>query len=372
MVLKSISLINFRLHKNSSLNFSEKINFIIGGNGEGKTSLLEAIYYLTTTKSFVSNSDYEAVRFGKEGFELSGNFRNKTENKVRIIYSKTTGKKQIFLNNKQIGKSSTIIGKFPVVTLTQSDHYITKGYPEERRKFVNSVISQASSTYLNYLIEYNRILRQRSSLMQKIKENYSEKLLNEFDAWTEYLITSGVEIVKHRLEFINDFNDYLKEAYANIMQEKEIPIVKYNFLETTDANEVEKLFRERIRLRKDEELRRASNLVGPHRDDFHFLFNNLELRKFGSQGQHKTFQIALRFAQFFYLKEKLNKTPIFLMDDVFGELDTFRSRKISSYLGEIGQAFITLTDFSNYKKILNGQKDKLIKVKNGVCSYESN
>ncbi len=370
MVLKSISLINFRLHKNSSLNFSEKINFIVGGNGQGKTTLLEAIYYLTTTKSFVATTDADAVRFGERSFELNGEFKNQTENKIRIFYSKETGKKQIFLNKKQIVKSSAIIGKFPVVTLTQADHYITKGYPEERRKFVNSVISQASSTYLNYLIEYNRILRQRSSLMQRIKENYSEKLLNEFDAWTEYLISNGVEIVKHRLSFVKEFNEYLKEAYANIMLQEEIPIIKYKFLETSDEKNAEEFFRKELRARRDDELRRAANLVGPHRDEFRFYFNNLELRKFGSQGQHKTFQIALRFAQFFYLKDKLNKTPIFLMDDIFGELDAFRSTKISEYLGKIGQAFITLTDFSNYEEILNAENDKLIKVENGECVYE--
>ncbi len=372
MVLKSISLINFRLHRNSSLNFSDKINFIVGGNGQGKTSLLEAIYYLTTTKSFLSGSDADAVKFGEEHFELSGKFKDNTENVIRIFYSKKSGKKQIFLNKKQIVKGSAIIGKFPVVTLTQADHYITKGYPEERRKFVNSVISQSSSTYLNFLIEYNRILRQRSSLMQRIKENYSEKLLSEFDAWSEYLITNGVELVKHRLSFVKEFNEYLKEAYSNIMRQKELPRIEYKFLETSESSEVEERFRSELRNRRTEELRRGINLVGPHRDDFKFYFNNLELRKFGSQGQHKTFQIALRFAQFFYLKNKLNKTPIFLMDDIFGELDTYRSGRISEYLGKIGQAFITLTDFSNYREILNAENDKLIKVENGNCSYETN
>jgi DNA replication and repair protein RecF len=369
MFLKKIQLINFRLHKNSSLNFSDNLNFIVGGNGQGKTSLLEAVYYLTTTKSLLGLNDFDAINFNKNFFEITGDFEDISKNSVKIFCSKEVSRKKIFLNNKQINKSSELIGKFPVVTLTQADHYITFGAPIERRRFVDASISQASETYLNILLEYNRILRQRSSLLNRMREYFDNSLSDELNAWTESLIRLGTQLVEHRLKFIEEFNEYLKSSFYKIMKDVEKPEIDYSFLGVTNTEDVKKIFYEEISKKRDEEIRRAANLIGPHRDDFIFKINNLELRKFGSQGQHKTFQLALRFAQFFYLKKKLSRTPIFLMDDVFGEVDSFRAKKISEYLKEIGQAFITMTDFTNYDNLIDREKDLLINVRNGVCSY---
>lgn len=369
MKLKKLKLKNFRLHKNSSLNFSDSLNYIIGGNGQGKTTLLEAVYYLSTTKSLITNTDSEAVKFEEEEFEILGEFEEKVKEKVRVFFSKEFGKKSIFLNDKQIYRYSSVIGKFPVVTLTQSDHYITLGSPSERRKFVDSVISQSSSTYLNILLDYHKTLRQRSSLLSRIKENPNGNYISQLDAWTDNLMQLGTEIVKHRLEFVNNFNSYIEESYRKVMGEKEKPNIKYCFYGTDKKDEIKDKFKEELTLRRKDELRRASNLVGPHRDDFVFELNDKELRKYGSQGQHKTFQISLRFGEFFYLKDKLGKAPLFLMDDIFGELDSFRAKKISEYLKEVGQAFITMTDFTDYQKLDLSDNDLVIRVENGNCSY---
>ncbi len=369
MFLRNLQLTNFRLHKNSSLKFSENLNFIVGGNGQGKTSLLEAIYYLTTTKNLLGLSDTDAINFEENYFEINGLFEDLSKNEVRIFCSKEIPRKKIFLNQKPVGKSAELIGKFPVVTLTQADHYITFGAPAERRKFTDAVISQASGTYLNILLEYNKILRQRSSLLSRIRENFDKSLLDELDAWSESLIKIGTQLVEHRLKFIEEFNGYLKSSFYRIMKDEEIPEIEYSFYGEKISEKVENKFTSLLKEKREEEIRRASNLVGPHRDDFIFKINNLELKKFGSQGQHKTFQLALRFAQFFYLKNKLSRTPVFLMDDVFGELDSFRANKISEYLKEIGQAFITMTDFTNYSDLVDKEKDLLINVSNGVCSY---
>ncbi|MCX7874959.1 MAG: DNA replication and repair protein RecF [Melioribacteraceae bacterium] len=364
MVLKQIELQNFRLHKNTSLSFSDKLNLIIGGNGQGKTTILEAIYYLCTTKNLILASESDVVSLNENFFDTKGNFSDLVNNFSRIFFDLNKNKKSVFLNDKQISNSAEIIGKFPVVSLIQSDHSITLGAPADRRKFIDSVISQVSHTYLEILLEYNKILRQRSALLWKIKETNDRNLFDQLDAWTISLINAGVEIIKHRINFVNDFNEYLLKAYSQIVENLEIPKIIYKTI-TTDFENIKENFIDEINSSRNDEIRRAANLVGPHRDDFIFYINDLELKRFGSQGQHKTFQIALRFGQFYFIKEKLMKAPIFLMDDVFGELDTYRSEKISYHLNEIGQSFITMTDFSRVEE-LNLKKDSnIIKVENG-------
>ncbi len=368
MVLRQIDLQNFRLHKYTSLEFSDKLNLIIGGNGQGKTSILEAIYYLCTTKSLNLAAESDVVTLGENYFDARGSFRGLTKNSTKIYYDSTKNKKSFFVDDKQVFNSSSVIGKFPIVSLIQSDHAITLGAPSDRRRFVDSVISQASHTYLEVLLDYNKILRQRSSLLAQIKELRDQKLYKQLDVWTESLITTGAEIIKHRQRFVEEFNFYLHKAYNNIIENKEEPLIGYEPLKVvTEDNATEKL-REEINEVREEELRRATNLVGPHRDDFIFSINDLELKRFGSQGQHKTFQIALRFAQFFFIKEKLGKTPIFLMDDIFGELDAYRAGRISEYMGKIGQAFITMTDLTKTDSLNIKDENILIKVNNGTAA----
>jgi DNA replication and repair protein RecF len=351
------------------LEFSDKLNLIVGGNGQGKTSILEAIYYLCTTKNLNHAAENDVVSFGEQFFEVRGDFNQLTENKNRLFYDAAKNKKILFVDEKLENKSSEIIGRFPVVSLIQSDHAITFGSPSERRRFVDSVISQISKTYLEILIEYGKILRQRSSLLSQIKETRNPELYNQLEVWTEQLIKNGTEIIHHRKRFIKEFNVYVKEAFRKIVQTTEEPIIKYESFETEEEGNIYHKLKEEIESVKEEEVRRSINLVGPHRDDFIFLINGKELKRFGSQGQHKTFQIALRFAQFFYMKEALGKTPIFLMDDVFGELDSSRAVKINNYLEEIGQAFITMTDFSRKELLHQNKNNLLIEVENGKVVF---
>ena len=369
MILSSINLKNFRSHNDTFLNFSDKLNFIIGGNGQGKTTVLESIYYLCTSKSNNSKTDIEAVSFNEAGFELNGIFKDLSENKVRIFYSVADNKKYYFKDSKLISRSTDIIGKFPVVILTPSDHSITQGPPAERRKFVDSVISQASENYLKTLLDYGRTLRQRSSLLFQLKENRKKNLLDELDAWTEKLIDSGLSIINYRLNFAANFIKFITASYNIIMGNDEVPGLKYFYLENYEGSELKEEFVRLIELKRNEELRRSSNLVGPHRDDFILEINNLSLKTFGSQGQHKTFQVVLRFAEFFYLKEVMGIVPIFLLDDIFGELDTKRSQKISEYLRELGQTFITMTDITNLAFMLRDGKDRYINLNSGTVVY---
>lgn len=370
MILSSVLLKDFRSHLNTSINFNIGLNYIVGGNGQGKTSILESIYYLCTTKSNISKSDAEVVRFKQNNFEIEGLFKDLTENRVRLIYSTSENKKLYYLNDKLVNRSAEIIGKFPVVILTPADHAITQGSPAERRKLIDSIISQASSNYLFTLLDYNKTLRQRASLLNKMKEYKNQADYIELDSWTEKLISTGSEIIRYRNEFIKEYNKYLEDSYFEIMNNEEKPGITYSFLDNSiGADNIPAEFERILNDRREDELRRGVNLVGPHRDDFIFEINEFNLKTFGSQGQNKTFQTALRFAEFFYLKDVTNKTPIFLLDDVFGELDTYRSVKISEYLKKIGQAFITITDFANFSFLTKDEGDLLIKIKDRQISY---
>lgn len=369
MILTSIRLRNFRIHKNVEYKFSKNLNYIVGDNGKGKTSILESIYYLCTTKSFIAKNDNEVIRFNNNDFEIWGRFNESTEDNVRIIFNLNDSKKYYFLNKKYLSKSSEIVGKFPVVLLTPSDHSITQGVPGERRKFFNSVISQASSTYLKSLLDYNRTLKQRSSLLMRMKEYRNSDMIDELNAWTIKLVNTGTEIIKRRVKFIKEFNTFVKESYSRIMDNLENPNIEYFYLNGYKGNDIKEYFTNAINERREDELRRVANLVGPHRDDFLFTINNVNLKMYGSQGQHKTYQAVLRFAEFFYLKNTTSKTPIFLLDDVFGELDPARAHKISDYLQEIGQAFVTLTDFGKLSFLKKKDTDKIFKLNNEAINY---
>lgn len=369
MFLSSICLRNIRKHTNSRIDFTNKLNYIVGSNSVGKTSVLEAIYYLSTTKSSTTTSDSEVVKIGEDNFIIQGDFIGLTNDLVRVNYSVVENKKTYLLNNKQVNKFSDVIGKFPVVLLSPADHKITEGYPAERRKFIDSVISQASRTYLKLLIEYYRTLKQRTFLLNRIRES-NWRNINELNAWNEKLVKSGTEIIKHRIIFISEFENYVNETYRRIINEREIPSISYFYLDGNCSGNIEDCFEQMINLKVEEEIRRGTNLVGPHRDDFIFEINGLNLKNYGSQGQHKTFQTVLKFAEYFYLKDKMKNEPLFLLDDVFGELDAERAKAISNCLSSVGQAIVTLTDFSNLSFLKIGENDRVIKISSsGEITY---
>ncbi len=369
MILKNLSLTNFRIHKQTNIELSPNLNFIIGGNGQGKTSIIEAIYFLCTTKNYKNSGDKELLRFGNEHYEINATFSENTDSAARIFYSSQENKRNFFYNNKLLTKAADIIGNLPVVLLTPEDHFITQGYPAERRKFVDSIISQAYKIYLETLLDFNRTLKQKARLLFLIREEKNKKYLEELSAWNEKLVAAGTKLISYRRKFVDEFNFYLRESYLNILEEKEKPEIIYDTFLATDEKE-ENFFLKLDEI-KEEEIKRGQNLCGPHRDDFIFLIDKISLRTFGSQGQHKTFQVALKFAQFFFLKEKMNKKPIFLLDDVFGELDTNRSISISKYLKEVGQAIITITDFSNYSFLSKQESDRMFYLNDGEVKLVS-
>ena len=365
MFLKNIRLKNFRNHCDSYLEFGEKANVILGDNGEGKTNLLEAISYISLTKSFYASGDAVVVLIGSEIFEIEASILtdNKISNKVNIGYNEKTGEKVYNLNKKRIEPFSSIIGKFPLVFLSPDNSNITFGGPSERRKFLDIVISQSNLPYFEVLSEYRKVVRHRNKILGdlKISRSFSFELL---EAWNEQLIKLGSKLIYKRNEFINEFKEYISTSYQDMVNTEEVPSIEYapSFELDVDISleSISEKFKSQLASKTNNEMRLGATLVGPHRDEVIFKLNDLDLRSFASQGQHKTFLVALKIGEFFYLKERCKEKPLFLLDDVFAELDEQRSKHLLNLIESLSQTFITSTNYEIFDKTLtyDGQNKK--------------
>ncbi|MEK6570891.1 MAG: DNA replication/repair protein RecF [Bacteroidota bacterium] len=350
MKLQFIRLRNFRNHAETTLDCADGCNLLLGDNGQGKTNLLEAIAYLSLTKSVFGSGDTTVLSIGKDFFETEGRFQSDAgiETDVRASYS-PEGDKCMTLNGERIDRFSDVVGMFPIVTLFPEHHAITLGAPADRRKFIDFLLSQASKSYLLDLLEYRRILRQRNRILQD-QRGFRSESSPSIESWDEGVIRCGSRIVNARLEFLEPFQVYLQRAYKELVEEPEAPSIQYvstigensNTVESSRGKEqMERLFRDALRETRADEARVGMTLVGPHRDELAFSINRLDVRKYASQGQHKTFLIGLKAAEFAYLRECRMEKPIMLLDDVFGELDDIRTRCLFRFLETVGQTFIT-------------------------------
>ncbi len=371
MFLENIRLKNFRNHADSYLECGDKANIILGDNGEGKTNLLEAVSYISLTKSFYASNDSVIVNIGETIFQIEANMvsDNGIKTKIHIGYDLTTGEKVYSINNRRIEKFSSVIGKFPIVFLSPENSNITFGGPAERRKFLDLVLSQSNQTYFEDLSEYRKVVRHRNKILNDAKflKNDPIALL---EPWNEQLIRFGSRIMVRRRNFVNEFQEYIFSAYKKLVDLREVPSMEYEPSFKTGNSEKDEMvfenFKTEIDRKYKEELRLGSTLVGPHRDEISFKINGLELRKFASQGQHKTFFVALKIGEFFYLKERCRENPILLLDDVFSELDDNRAQQMLLLIENLNQTFITSTNFDIFDKVLSfGEKNKKVIVRNG-------
>ncbi len=371
MYIKSIRVKNFRNHSNTELEFGQKANIILGDNGEGKTNLLEAISYISLTKSFYASSDSVVITLGEDIFEIESDIasNNDKSSKIHIAYSVAESEKVYSINKRRIEPFSSVIGKFPIVILSPENSNITFGGPSDRRKFLDLVISQSSALYLEDLSEFRKILRHRNKIL--IENKYSKADISFIiEPWNKQLVSTGSKIILKRKDFINNFYKYISEAYTKIVDIEEVPHIEYSpsFEITVKDNldTIKEKFFLNLEQKRTEEIRIGSTLVGPHRDELILKINGLDLRKFASQGQHKTFLIALKIGEFFFLKEVCNETPVFLLDDVFSELDEARAQRMLKLIETLSQTFITSTNSGVFDKALEfGEKNKKFFVKSG-------
>jgi DNA replication and repair protein RecF len=335
MYIEKISLLNFKNYPELELSFSERINMLTGYNGSGKTNLLDAIYCLCLTKSFLSSSDQQMMSNGQSFFSILGWFYSNTLNhKVQYDFD---GKKKAFtVEKKPYPKLSDHIGRFPAVVLTPHDTDLIRDGAEERRRFFDTLFSQADHVYLEALIRYTHFLKQRNALLKQASEGILiDRIL--MDAYESNLLMSGLVIATKRQYYLERLMPVFQEYYALLSPEHEISSIIYETAVLSEAFEIE--FKEAYK--KDILLQRTSK--GVHRDDFRFLLQNEPIKHFGSQGQQKTFVIALKLAQYELLKECTGHVPILLMDDIFDKLDDVR---IENLIGLVkkrisGQLFIS-------------------------------
>ena len=348
MRIKSVQLRNFRNHKATNVQCGEQSNIFVGENGEGKTSILEAISFLCLTKSFYAGSDTNAVQVGKQGFDVTGELVSDkgVEYRVALGYSAVDKEKTFLVNKSPLEKLSAAIGMFPVVVLAPENGAITAGAPSERRKFLDLVLAQSSKSYFADLLEYRRVLRQRNRILLDARFSRQDPM-PLLEPWNESLINHGSRIAVKRMSFVEEFNPYVTRVYEEIAGGSEKPTIACQSAllgAEGGRDEIEQLFRSRLASSAHEEQRTASTVVGPHRDDLQLKVNNMDARQFASQGQHKTFLVALKIAEFNYMKDVCRETPVFLLDDVFSELDEHRSQRLIQATQSLGQTFITTTD----------------------------
>lgn len=338
MQLQKLSLINFKNFESIEFEFDQKINCFVGENGIGKTNALDAIYVLAFGKSYFNPIASQNIKHDENFFVVDGTFVRDQKTEKIICSLKRGQKKRIKRNGKLYDKLSDHVGFIPLVIISPSDRDLITEGSETRRKFIDSVISQGNKTYLQTLINYNKVLSQRNALLKYFALNHTFNR-ETLAVYNEQLSKYGGHIHLERKKFLKDFIPIFKERYRDISSGKEE--VGLNYQSQLEHNDLARLFTES--LNKDRALQYTS--VGTHKDDLSFEINEHPIKKFGSQGQQKSYLVALKLAQFDLIKQQSGHTPILLLDDIFDKLDERRVGQIISLVNKdaFGQIFISDT-----------------------------
>jgi DNA replication and repair protein RecF len=335
MQLQTLQLINFKNYAEARVNFTSKINVLTGKNGSGKTNLLDAIHYLSLTKSAITGSDNFCIRHGEQHFFLKGVFKKQREVlEITAVYQ--NGSRKVFKEGvNEYQKLSDHIGKYPVVLIAPDDTDLVKEGSEARRKFFDTIISQLDRSYLEALIQYNHALKQRNSLLKLFYETNSFDSV-ALDSYDEVLVKSGSAVFEKRMHFVREYGPVFQKFYNLIVASEDASVLYQSDVQDQIYGEALKASRDR-----DVYLQRTS--FGIHRDDYHFTLGSGDLKRLGSQGQQKSFIIALKLAQFQILKDHKGFKPIMLLDDIFDKLDDFRIERLLWLIknDELGQLFLT-------------------------------
>ncbi|MVN90839.1 DNA replication/repair protein RecF [Mucilaginibacter aquatilis] len=352
MYLQQLSVINFKNYTEAELTFSSGVNALVGNNGAGKTNILDAIHYLSLCKSYFNPIDSQQIKQGADFFIINGTFE-RNELPETVACSVKRNQKKVFKRNKKdYQRLADHIGLIPLVMISPYDSSIIMEGSEERRKFVDNVISQTDNHYLDELIVYNKVLANRNALLKRIADTgrFDPGLLEILD---EQLITSGTKIFNKRKAFLEVYTKLFNQYYQFLSEDAELVELIYEsqLLQNDFAALLKKV------VEKDRVLERTT--AGIHRDDLHFSVHGMPLKKFGSQGQQKSFLIALKLAQYVYLQQQKGFKPLLLLDDIFDKLDDSRITKLMQLVSnkEFGQVFITdanpkrVTDIFNKIKV---------------------
>ena len=338
MHLQKITLVNFKNFESQSFDFEDKINCFVGNNGVGKTNVLDAIYYLSFAKSYFNPVAIQNIKHNQEFFMIQGEYLLDEKIDTVVCSLKRGNKKVLKRNGKVYEKFSDHIGHLPLVIISPADRDLIIEGSDIRRKFIDNVISQSDKGYLQIIIKYNKVLAQRNSLLKYFAANRTFDALN-LKVYDEQLKTYGTVIFEKRTAFLDAFIPIFRSRYQSISNSKEVVDMFYksqlkegNILDLLDKN-----------LERDRVLQYTS--VGIHKDDLIFEIDGYPVKKFGSQGQQKSYLIALKLAQFDFIKSKSNVKPILLLDDIFDKLDDLRVEQLINLVNNdhFGQLFISDT-----------------------------
>lgn len=351
MLINELTLRQFRNYKSADVQFSKNINIVIGNNAQGKTSLIEAIYVLSTTRSHRTSKDSQLILFDEEFAKVSGNItRHHDTFDLSLIISKK-GKKAIY-NGVDQKKLSDYVGKLVVVMFAPEDLSLVKGGPQYRRRFMDMEIGQLSPSYLYHLGQFTKLLKQRNELLKQLRTNRKNELL--LDVLTEQMVTHIVFILEERLKFIETLESFAKSVHHEISTGLEEMSLKYfnSFKET--PLEVEALLN-KYKEHYDQDINQGTTAYGPHRDDFNVFINDVNTHQYGSQGQQRTASLSMKLAEIDLIHSVLDEYPILLLDDVLSELDDNRQTQLLNTIKNKVQTFITTTN-------IDGIDQKMIEI----------
>ena len=364
MKIKSLKLKDFRNYNLLQLDFDDSTNIFYGNNAQGKTNILEAVYLSGTTKSHRGTKDRDLIRFGENESHIETVVEKRGMSYKIDMHLKKNSPKGIAIDKQPIRKAGELFGIINIVFFSPEDLNIIKNGPSERRRFIDLELSQLDKIYLNHLSNYNRIINQRNHLLKDLREaGRQENLIQTLDIWDMQLVQYGNEIIKKRKEFIGKINEIISYTHKKLTGGKENIELVYEpgsgSLSLEDA----------LKKNREKDMRFKNTSVGPHRDDICFMTKDLDIRRFGSQGQQRTAALSLKLAEIELVKSVIHDTPVLLLDDVLSELDKYRQNYLLDSIHDI-QTLITCTgmdEFINHRFSIN----KVFHVFNGQVVKEN-
>ena len=356
MIVESLKLQNYRNYEY----LNEKINIIYGDNAQGKTNILESMYVCATSKSHRGSKDREIIRFDNDESHIKVNVKKNDMNYRIDMHLKKNKPKGIAVNGIPIKRAVELFGILNIVFFSPEDLNIIKNGPSERRRFIDMELSQLDKIYLDCLINYNKVVNQRNSLLKEYAFSGREDIISSLDIWDMQLVKYGNDVIKSREKFVKEINDLVKSIHTKLSGDREqLEIIYEPCVKEQDFES------ELVRVR-DRDLKFKCTNIGPHKDDMCFLINGMDVRKYGSQGQQRTAALSLKLAEIELVKQIIHDTPVLFLDDVLSELDSRRQNFLLDSIGNI-QTMITCTgldEFINNRFSIN----KIFKVVNGTVS----
>lgn len=361
MIIKSIELKNFRNYEELNLNLDGGTNILYGDNAQGKTNILESIYVSGTTKSHKGSRDKEMIRFGEDEAHIRTMVEKNQMSYQIDMHLKKNRSKGIAINGVPIRKASELFGVLNMVFFSPEDLNIIKNGPSERRRFLDSEICQLDKIYLSDLTKYNKVLNQRNKLLKDMV--FHPDLENTLSVWDMQLISYGRRIISRRRRFVEELNEIVRGIHESISGGREQLTLTY------EPDIEEAFFEDELNRAKEKDRKYCSTFVGPHRDDISFFIGDIDIRKFGSQGQQRTSALSLKLSEIELVKRCIHDTPVLLLDDVLSELDSNRQNYLLNSIHDI-QTVITCTGLDEFVRN-RFQIDKIFEVISGTVSEKN-